>query len=98
LKKTFWVIKFFPSLDLWSIFILLGICIGLFLCLHLLWLLLKSFLFWPLLAVLGHELRAYTMSHSTAIFHEVFCFWGRVSWTICTGWLNLWSSWSLPPE
>jgi hypothetical protein len=41
------------------------------------------------LVVLGLELRAYTLSHSTSPFF--FCdefFWDRVSWTICLGWLQ----------
>jgi hypothetical protein len=40
------------------------------------------------LAVLGLELRAFTLSHSTS---PSFCdrvFWDRVSWTICLGWLR----------
>jgi hypothetical protein len=35
------------------------------------------------------ELRAYTLNHSTSPFLW-WCFWGRVSWTICPGWL--WTS------
>jgi hypothetical protein len=35
-------------------------------------------------AILGFELRAYTLSHSTNPFYDVF-FWDRVSKTICPG-------------
>jgi hypothetical protein len=37
-------------------------------------------------AVLGFELRAYTLSHSTTLFCDAF-FLDRVSQTICLGWL-----------
>jgi hypothetical protein len=39
------------------------------------------------LVVLGLELRAYTMIHSTSPFVTVF-FQNRVFWTICPGWLQ----------
>jgi hypothetical protein len=41
------------------------------------------------LVVLGLELRAYTLSHSTSPFCEGF-FWDRILQTICQGWL--WTS------
>jgi hypothetical protein len=37
--------------------------------------------------VLGLELRAYTLSHSTSPFFCDRVFWDRVSWTICSVWL-----------
>jgi hypothetical protein len=37
---------------------------------------------------LGFEFRAYTLSHNTSLFCKVgFCFWDRVSWTVCSDWL-----------
>jgi hypothetical protein len=38
--------------------------------------------------ILGFELRADTLSHSTNPFLLWF-FWDRVSWTICPGWLRI---------
>jgi hypothetical protein len=61
-KRTFWVRKFFLIPDLWSIFILL----------ELQWVVLISTSIVTSFEVfcldLGHELRAYTMSHSTRHF------------------------------
>jgi hypothetical protein len=51
---------------------------------------LKSFLFLKkffLRVVLGLELRAFTLSHSTSPFCVRY-FQDRVSWTICLGWLQ----------
>jgi hypothetical protein len=56
---------------------------GLFLFIYL------SFIYF-ILAVLGFELRAYTLSHSTSLILCWVFFQGRVSWTICPGWL--WTS------
>jgi hypothetical protein len=44
--------------------------------------------FFFLFAVLGLELRAFTLSHSTSLIFEDHFFWDRVSWTICQGWLR----------
>jgi hypothetical protein len=44
-----------------------------------------SFFFF--LAILGFELRVYILSYSTSPFCVGF-FWGRVSWTVCPGWLR----------
>jgi hypothetical protein len=44
-----------------------------------------SFFFFFFFAVLGFELRAYTLSHSTSTFLW-WVFWDRVSRTICPGW------------
>jgi hypothetical protein len=49
--------------------------------LHLLLLLLLLF------AVLGFELRAFSLSHSTSPFFCDGCLQDRVSWTVCPGWL-----------
>jgi hypothetical protein len=48
-----------------------------------------SFLCWVCLfvAILGLELRAYTLSHSTSPFFCYGFFWDRVFRTICLGWL-----------
>jgi hypothetical protein len=49
--------------------------------------LLWSGFFFFFFVVLGLELRAFTLTHSTALFlWRVF--WDRVSWTICLGWLQ----------
>jgi hypothetical protein len=46
------------------------------------------YLFIYLFAVVGFELRAYTLSHSTSPFFVVGCFFqDRVSWTTCQSWL-----------
>jgi hypothetical protein len=47
--------------------------------------------------VLGFELRAYTLSHSTSPFLWFF-FWYWVSRLFAQAGLEPWSSWSLPPE
>jgi hypothetical protein len=39
-------------------------------------------------AVLGLELRAYTLNHSTRPIFVMDCFWDRVSWTVSPGWLQ----------
>jgi hypothetical protein len=45
--------------------------------------------FFSFFAVLGLELRAYTLSHSTSHFGGWgFVFENRISWTICLGWLQ----------
>jgi hypothetical protein len=43
---------------------------------------LSASVFFFFFAVLGFELRAYTLSHSTSPYLR-WVFWDRVSWTIC---------------
>jgi hypothetical protein len=45
-----------------------------------------TFLF--LFVVLGFVLRAYSLSYSTSPIFVIICFWDRVSWSICPGWLR----------
>jgi hypothetical protein len=49
---------------------------------------LDTILFFFLFAVLGFELRAFTLSHSTSPFFCDGFFWDRVLRTICLGWLQ----------